>query len=190
MEAHKEHQGKVKLIFLDFDGVLNSYRTVWAAPGDENGWMPEHLDPVAIGLVRKLCELTGAKIVISSSWRIEFSIEQLKEILATKGWKDAPIIGHTMMRFSHRYRGEEVAYWLEDFEAEGNEVESYVILDDNAWFWTEPREGVGKFYQNQPFVKTDELEGMSIANFYSALLLLDPNHEKLVHLEYLLGYKS
>lgn len=177
---------RLKLIFLDFDGVLNSYRTVFAAPGKENGWDPEHLDPVSIGLVRKLCDLTGAKIVISSTWRDHFTNDELKEILAKKGWPDAPIIGRTASSLSWRFRGGEVADWLEEFVNAGNEIESYVILDDNNWFFTGDGEddtmresGPGPFRKNQPLVKTDQLDGMTIDALYAALQYLDPEHPKI-----------
>jgi hypothetical protein len=190
MEPHTEPEKLgLRLIFLDFDGVLNSYRTVWGAPQGKNGWDENHLDPVSIGLVRKLCELTDAKIVISSTWRDHYSNDELKEILAKKGWPDAPIIGRTRSTLSYRFRGSEVGEWMEDFvHRDGNKVESWVILDDNHWFFTE-KTSQGSFFSEQPLVKTDELEGMSIANFYSALLHLDPDHPKLKDLEILLGYR-
>lgn len=170
---------------LDFDGVLNSYRTVWAAT-DNRGWMPEHLDPVSIGLVAKLCALTDAKVVISSTWRDTFSDDQLKEVLAKKGWDNAPIIGHTSTSYGYRFRGNEVGDWMTEFVRDGNEVESWVILDDIQQFHV-TETARGGFYSKQPLVQTDELDGMTLYNFHDALKYLDPNHPKLKQLPYLLA---
>lgn len=46
----------MKVIFLDFDGVITS----------KNGYS---LDPEKMELVKRICDETGAYIVVSSSWR-------------------------------------------------------------------------------------------------------------------------
>lgn len=46
-----------KLIFLDCDGVISTLKSGW------------HLDPEKLELLGKILEATGARIVVSSSWR-------------------------------------------------------------------------------------------------------------------------
>ena len=58
-----------KIIFLDFDGVLNSLRS-YAAYGDAT------FCRTSVDLILTLLKQTGAKIVISSSWRESFSLKQ------------------------------------------------------------------------------------------------------------------
>ena len=63
---------KDSIIFLDFDGVLNTeqYQARLAVDGAPNkdAWGPL-FDPRAVENLRKIIEATGAAIVISSSWR-------------------------------------------------------------------------------------------------------------------------
>ena len=54
----------VKVIFLDFDGVLNSEAYVRNC-----GRSGVVIDPACLLLVKKLVEATGAKIVLTTSWR-------------------------------------------------------------------------------------------------------------------------
>ncbi|MBQ7325108.1 MAG: hypothetical protein IJW98_05150, partial [Clostridia bacterium] len=56
----------MKVIFLDFDGVLNSVRyDRERAPGDTN-----NIDVTRLPLLKEIVDRTGAKIVLSTSWRI------------------------------------------------------------------------------------------------------------------------
>ena len=57
-----------KIIFLDFDGVITTLKSNWA------------IDDKKVELVKEICDITGAKIVISSSWRrytLEATIEAI-----------------------------------------------------------------------------------------------------------------
>jgi histidinol phosphatase-like enzyme len=63
---NKTLTNETKLLFLDFDGVLNSY--------EEGGYKthtPEEYGPsiTICNKIIKLCKETGAKIIISSNWR-------------------------------------------------------------------------------------------------------------------------
>ena len=120
----------MKIIFLDIDGVLN------VRAGGINS---EHVDNLNM-----ITEATDAKIVISSSWRLGFRLQDLRTILSRAGVK-AEIIGFTPDLTCVLYetvdkilelhqgkdpawmdvRGQEVDKWLED-----QSVESYVVIDD------------------------------------------------------------
>lgn len=122
----------MKVIFLDIDGVLNSTRSI-AGIGPSN---PHHVtelghgnwDPVAVGLLRRLVEETGAKIVISSTWRLGKEPGFFVKAFEAHGWQDAPVIGCTTWgRHESGRRGYEIANWLE-----GHDVDAYVIFDDDA----------------------------------------------------------
>ena len=59
-----------KIIFLDFDGVITTLKSKWT------------IDNEKVELVKQICDATGAKIVISSSWRrytLEQTLEQIKK---------------------------------------------------------------------------------------------------------------
>lgn len=116
-----------KICFLDIDGVLNSNQFI-----EENPDIPigEIIDPVAVARVNAIIERTGAKIVVSSSWRIPYlddpaGFENLKTLFAKHGIKN--IVGMTpQLRGEHRSR--EIAAWLAE-----NEVKSFVIIDDDSY---------------------------------------------------------
>jgi hypothetical protein len=191
---------KRNLIFLDFDGVLNSERSNYAYNSKfatrKIGWEPEGLDEVAVLLVKRLAEEGEAEVVISSSWRDFFPLEQLGKFLAAKGWSGCPIIGQTpnlrtrgvydrtpAMSGFH-FRGNEIGAFLDDF-VKDNELGTWVILDDSKDFHYKET-SLGGFYQNQPVVNTCDLIGFSVIDFYEALKILSPEHQLLDQLSFLI----
>jgi hypothetical protein len=122
----------MKVIFLDFDGVMNSV-----------DWISEHhgeyhidpIDPAAVKRLNQLVERTGAVVVISSVWRFD-GRTACAEKLRKHGFT-GKVIGVTP-RGSNRggERGHEIRDWLElDAPIHKNrygEVESFVILDDDG----------------------------------------------------------
>lgn len=110
-----------RILFLDIDGVLNSVRTYIAFGSYPDRLTPEHvaaLDPVALGLIRRMCASAGVSIVLSSSWRVDHRWSDVGQAL------DLPIIDATpCLPFS---RGEEIATWL----SRNQDVSAYAIVDD------------------------------------------------------------
>ncbi|MGE0444532.1 MAG: HAD domain-containing protein [Vicinamibacterales bacterium] len=107
----------MKVIFLDFDGVLNTPQT-WAHH-DKLG-----LDVERVALLQSLCELTGAVVVISSTWRMVHALEDLRVMLAERGFR-GEVIGATPALLPKR--SDEIRAWLDDH----HEVTHYVVLDDS-----------------------------------------------------------
>ena len=117
----------MKIIFLDIDGVLNSVDSMVAF--HTLGIHDEELtlDTVSIGLLKHLCEIADAKIVISSTWRIGRISPEFVAIFNYYGWADAPIIGMTGRGGYGSCRGDEIQEWIDH-----EDVENYVILDDDS----------------------------------------------------------
>lgn len=142
-----------KIIFLDVDGVLNSYRNVVADGGfpfpNTSGMSvdPKHreenLDRLAIGMVRKLCKEFDAQIVLSSTWRMHVDAVEFG-----KRW-DLPIIAGTDPRMG---KPASIKRWL----ADNIDVKNYVVLDDDDM-------QVG----NRQIV-TSIFEGFTYANYIAA----------------------
>jgi hypothetical protein len=111
----------VKVLFLDFDGVLNSRDTV-----------PEFsLDDVLVARVNRILSVTGAKVVISSSWRAH-GLPYCIAFLENAGFK-GEVIGATPFRereWGKRSppRGLEIQDWMDANPG----VERFVILDDEG----------------------------------------------------------
>jgi len=114
----------MKVIFLDFDGVLNSWAWWARQPPHTRDQRLYLLDPAAIGLLNQLVVRTGAHVVISSSWRIIAEMKPAATLCAC-GFTGA-IIGQTPHNGTQR--GLEIAEWLEGH----SDVESFVILDDDS----------------------------------------------------------
>jgi trehalose-6-phosphatase len=119
---------KLRIIFLDFDGVLNN-------EGSFKNGKVEPIDPKAIELLNSLIRETDACIVISSSWRTTNTLDWLQTMMSNAGLEfPERIIGLTTNLSNKtdcglwiaKTRGKEIALWLEQVY-----VDSFVIFDDN-----------------------------------------------------------
>ena len=118
------------VIFLDFDGVLNNrhFRSIRSDMIDE-----KHMT-----FLHRIVEATGARIVLSTSWRVHWdeSLENRsetgREIDRIFGKYGIEIIGKIPVGDSHD-RAQEIRHWLNDHP----DVGRYVILDDSPFGWGE-----------------------------------------------------
>ncbi len=116
------------LLFLDFDGVICTRSSLVYAMTKENRDV-EMLDPVCIERLNQIVEATGAKIVISSTWRIIHTLDELKLWLKEKGFR-GEVIGKTPVL--HTERGHEIQTWIGLYETSGLSPKGMVIIDDDA----------------------------------------------------------
>ncbi len=126
----------MKVVFLDFDGVLNG--TV-ENKGERGGlaefgtalWCSEQIDEALVERLNAIVEATDAVVVISSSWRNVHPLNKLRQMLYIAGFRGS-VIGDTP-RLHRRpdgvpqHREHEIQAWL---DAAGSGVTSFVILDD------------------------------------------------------------
>jgi hypothetical protein len=102
----------MRVLFTDIDGVLNPHwRTKWSKP--------------AISIYNQLCEQFDLKIVITSTWRLNHTIEELQEIFTKQGIT-TPIYDFTP-HIDQADRGIEIKEWLNN-----NAVDNFVIIDDKT----------------------------------------------------------
>lgn len=118
-----------RIIFLDFDGVLNSSVRYSSLPGIrmlEGG----RIDPLAVEQLNVLAtSMSNIAIVISSTWRLFYPLEDLALSLYRLGLSRAvPVIGTTPEESINSTRGEDIAAWL---RLNADSVASCVILDDD-----------------------------------------------------------
>jgi len=127
---------KLKIVFLDFDGVLNSHAFMLAKPSGVVG-----LDPVAVKRVNRLLQATGAEVVVSSTWRHGRSLAQLRDVLAERGFvgnvrgttpQQPFTIGSSGIIETAKVRGQEIQAWLDAAPNYGLDIESFVIIDDDS----------------------------------------------------------
>lgn len=137
---------KNKIIFLDIDGVLNSRKSMEFCKEPDPGkksiqmYMPH---PIHLDNLQNIIWSTGAKVVISSSWRIGCtSVRMWNTLFVALGYVDIDVIGVTpSLNGSGDTRGDEIQAWLDKnkemsmisyMSTHCKPVESFVILDDDS----------------------------------------------------------
>ncbi len=151
-----------RIIFLDIDGVLNSVRY-----DRERGAEDGNMDESRVALLARLARESGAELVLSSTWRRHWGPtadecdgigRELNATLARHG-----LVLSDKTPLLPRYdRPREIREWL---ERHGDEVASFVILDDEYGGWGE---------LEPHLVKTDARigRGLEVSHVERALELL------------------
>jgi hypothetical protein len=163
-----------KFVFLDIDGVLNSHQFYLERSQSERykimGYPLCDLDPEKLKLLDDLIDDTQAHIVISSTWRNKYSIEDFKTFFSTLGFKNSNnIIDKTPKLFfqsdsKHSVpRGCEIFEWLE-VNTEYEEVYTYVIFDDDSDMM---------YWQRNNFIWVDGYCGLTPTLIYKAKNILN-----------------
>ena len=173
-----------KIIFLDVDGVINSDQFArWCHENRDflKAGGSNHISPQLVEKVIKICDTTGASIVLSSSWRLWSLGQTLKNLSSKRDLRPIleRLVGITR-RTDERFRGEEIKHFLECcktgyFYTEVGEQLSderytfstnprYVIIDDDSDMLDE---------QLQNFVQTDFLVGISDEDVKNAIKILN-----------------
>ncbi len=166
-----------KIIFLDFDGVITTMASRYA------------LDRYKCDLLQQVIDRTGAKIVVSSSWRegsAEKTIAELRNVPTflkkfVPSWVNE-IMGVTIRAYNYIRegvhlgipRGVEIKQWIdthlhrdEEGKYERKQVGvdfQYVILDDDSDMLLEHADH---------FIHTDGYLGMSQADAIRAVCILN-----------------
>lgn len=121
-----------KVIFLDFDGVLNTDR--WEANllsnglplGDEFGIL---FDENSVTHLAEIITATGADIVVHSTWKLDKSSDWIRLL-----WQKRGLPGHitdiTPNMPPHYSKMEEIESWL----MRHRYISNYIILDDEYEF--------------------------------------------------------
>lgn len=141
----KMHTEKIKVLFLDIDGVLNSRYWYYTRKREYN--RENEFDPDCVRMVKHIIKATGCKIVLSSVWRLD---EENRKEVRDQGF-DFIDVTPSLHRpantsWEYRERGREVAAWLSLHP----EVTNYAILDDE-----------GDFFDWQFLFQTDNLIGIT-----------------------------
>jgi len=134
-----------QVIFLDFDGVINSvqsatmhyeflanYSTLCAFKEPIVGdYKASEFCPVAVSNLNYILkELPNLKVVVSSFWRRGRTIDELKEIFYYLGLPAERIISKTPTLIGS-HRGEEIQKWLETQTMLEGGIR-YAIVDDDT----------------------------------------------------------
>lgn len=104
--------GTERIIFLDIDGVLTSFRA------------HEQLDRSCVALLDDLADATGARLVLTSSWRDRFGLDETARRLAGAGLRTSLVAAVPALPL--HTRSDEITQFLAGQEA----PTTFVILDD------------------------------------------------------------
>lgn len=161
----------MRIIFLDFDGVLNNQ--LWYVRNNGQRGQDD-LDPESIGFLNNLIAATDAKVVVTSTWRLGRTVEELQAILDRNGFKGEVIDKTKDMREgenSHSIlRGNEILCWIKDHPVEIGRgywnYNDYVIFDDDTDML---------YWQKDNFIPIDPYVGLTPVGVYRAKQILLKN---------------
>jgi hypothetical protein len=146
----------MKVIFLDFDGVLNSEASFRMEIRRKNNRVSDTLNPVACSNLQYILEqASDVKIIISSTWRKIHTLVELQNILNSYGVEAARVAGKTPATLSG-HRGHEIRLWLDD----NPNVTQYVIIDDDGDAITALNHGEEGTDQKGHFFETTPEDGL------------------------------
>lgn len=111
------------VLFLDFDGVLNSRE--WMLNRGAFDEIGPRLDTEAVERLNGVLDETGAVVVVSSSWRNDASVDDLRGVLESNGF-DGEVIDKTRNLDSGERRGDVIREWVDEHP----DISGYAVVDD------------------------------------------------------------
>ena len=150
-----------KIIFLGFDGVLNTEHYQGLLQYQGKPWQDEYgafFDPKAVKQLKRIIDATDADIVVESSWKY-LGLDAMKEL-----WKVRNLPG-TIIDITPsllgKNKGVEIASWLSKYAKQDIR---YVIIDD---------EYVILDFQLPHFILTNPYEGITEEQANRAISMLN-----------------
>lgn len=115
-------------LFLDFDGVLNNENFLRHQKNHVKPAEHKLFDPANIASLNRLCaELQIEKIVISSTWKKDRTLNEIQSLLSSEGFMFAdkvrdvtPVLG-----VQYEARADEIKQWIS-----ANKPRAVLVLDD------------------------------------------------------------
>lgn len=159
----------MKIIFLDFDGVLNheQFYSQRKEHGVYLGYPLSEIDPQSVQKLNNIIQATGAKVVISSTWRHGRKIEELQKILNYFGFIGEIIdITPDLGKYDFTVRGNEIWEWIKVNISDYFNYNQYVILDDDCDML---------YYQKDNFIRVDRWVGITGGDVQNAIAILNGN---------------
>ena len=147
---------KLNIIFLDIDGVLIKFASPKKVDHSEFEEL-KYWDKEALQLVNKLIKSSGAKVVITSSYRNHKTKKQIVDMMQLAGFNYN--IYDVIPSIKYLGRGGNINKWLKE-----HNVSNFVIIDDQYHNIEE--------YFPKNFVKVETNEGLTLAHTLKALKIL------------------
>ena len=151
-----------KIIFLDFDGVLNTEYYQGLLQYQGKPWQDEYgafFDPKAVKQLKRIIDATDADIVVESSWKY-LGLDAMKELWEVRNLPGT-IIDITPSLLG-KNKGVEIASWLSKYAKQDIRYviidDEYVILDSQLphFILTNPYEGITEEQANRAISMLNE----------------------------------
>jgi len=120
----------MKIIFLDIDGVLNTFQFLLDHRVEDSvdplsdEFSIARIDQACIRRINRLIDETGASVVVASTWGCNLSTESLARIFAKCGFTGK--IVDKIQVWKNNQRCQNIQGWLKRHP----EVRSFVVIDD------------------------------------------------------------
>ena len=161
-----------KIIFLDFDGVLNTEYYQELLQFQIKPWQDEHgayFDPNAVKQLERIIDATDADIVVESSWKY-LGLDAMKELWKVRNLpgriiditpsttSDEYLLNVDLDDFSnkmHHCKGLEISSWLSEKRLSNTRYviidDEYVVLESQLSYFilTNPYEGITEEQANK-----------------------------------------
>ncbi len=139
-----------KYLFLDIDGVLNSFDD-YGVDGKDFIENIENLTFILskrqMSLLNNIIDKYHPKIILSSYWRNRYSLSTLQKKFKTACFKGKILAITPSFGGEHEDRWQQIKHYIED-----NDVSDYIILDDS------PLDRKNTKFPN--WIKTDSYHGL------------------------------
>jgi len=105
----------MKIFFLDLDGVMAT--TFCYGKGKNNKWDVYMFDPKCVSVLNFILQETGCDIILSSDWRHNLTLQEIREIFVHNGIIKGPI-GYTSLSKTYTGnnleggRSDEILLWV------------------------------------------------------------------------------
>ena len=151
-----------KILFLDFDGVLNTEHYQGLLQYQGKPWQDEYgdfFDPKAVKQLKRIIDATDADIVVESSWKY-LGLDAMKELWEVRNLPGT-IIDITPSLLG-KNKGVEIASWLSKYAKQDIRYviidDEYVILDSQLphFILTNPYEGITEEQANRAISMLNE----------------------------------
>jgi hypothetical protein len=150
------------ILFLDIDGVLATHKQYMMNqkkfqdknPIAKELRIPYPFDPKCVKIFNEILDETGADIVLSSDWKLHYSLEDIDKIFKFNGVNKSPIDTTVNEDASMSNQTMNRAYQIGEYVTRNN-ITNYVVIDDL---------NVGKYMvitnEENKFVLTNDFEGI------------------------------
>ena len=142
-----------RILFLDIDGVLNCQ--LFFTQRDltkEGSYVENNICRERVSWLNELCSEIDAKVVISSTWRMGRTVQEMKDIFKEVGATFEVIDKTPVFNRSETVRGNEIKAWIDKNIEQPYDYYNYAIIDDDSDML---------LWQKDNFFQTDTYSGLT-----------------------------